>query len=102
MVLIDDLGDLLPHPPALRPPRLLDLAAGGLITLQNQLSTEAVDKLGLTNLENDSQSRFEVDLLFFAQETALLTQGLVWQPIAVLIPVSFYFARLPNHPRRLT
>src|ERR671915_2136444 len=35
--------------------------------LRNQLSTETVDKLGLTNLEGNSRSRFEVDLLFFAQ-----------------------------------
>jgi hypothetical protein len=67
MALLNDLGELLPHLPALRPPRLLDLAAGVLmglmntlhiqdelvtphnqdITLQNQLSTETVDKLGL-------------------------------------------------------
>jgi hypothetical protein len=47
MALLDDLGELLPHLPTLRPPRLLDLAAGVLITLQNQLSTEAVDKAGL-------------------------------------------------------
>jgi hypothetical protein len=83
-----------------KPPRLLALAAGVLmghkllppsvddtpdvldrlrfrfcygfnkVTLQNQLSTEAVDKPGLTNLEGNSWSRFEVDWLFFAQETA--------------------------------
>ena len=50
-----------------------------------------MDKPGLTNLESNSQPRLEVDLLFLAQETALLIQGLVWQPIAVLIPASFYF-----------
>jgi hypothetical protein len=55
---------------------------------------------GLTNLEGNSRPRLEVDLLFFAQETALLIQGLVCQPIAVLIPVSF--ARLLNHLKRLT
>jgi hypothetical protein len=37
------------------------------ITLQNQLSTEAVDKPGLANLESDSRSRLEVGWLFFAQ-----------------------------------
>src|SRR3954470_12335614 len=37
------------------------------ITLRNQLSTEAVDKLGLTNLESNSRPRLEVDWLFFAQ-----------------------------------
>jgi hypothetical protein len=34
-----------------------------------------VDKLGLINLEGNSRSRLEVDWLFSAQETALLTQG---------------------------
>jgi hypothetical protein len=41
------------------------------VTLQNQLSTEAVDKLGLTNLGSNSRSRFEVDWLFFAQDHSL-------------------------------
>jgi hypothetical protein len=31
LVLMDDLGELLPHLPALRPPQLLDLAAGVLM-----------------------------------------------------------------------
>jgi hypothetical protein len=31
MILMDNLGELLPHPPALLPPRLLDLAAGVLM-----------------------------------------------------------------------
>jgi hypothetical protein len=37
------------------------------ITLRNQLSTEAVDKPGLTNLEGNGRSRLEVDWLFIAQ-----------------------------------
>ncbi|HZC00748.1 MAG TPA: hypothetical protein VE844_05115, partial [Gammaproteobacteria bacterium] len=37
MALIDDPGELLPHLPALRPPRLLDLAAGVLMGLMNTL-----------------------------------------------------------------
>jgi hypothetical protein len=97
MALIEHLGNLPPHLPALGPPHLLDLVAGVLmghkllppsldnapevldwlrfrfcyginqVMLQNQLSTEAVDKLGLTNLESNSRSKFEVDWLFFAQ-----------------------------------
>jgi hypothetical protein len=31
LVLLDDLGELLPHLPVLLPPRLLDLAAGVLM-----------------------------------------------------------------------
>jgi hypothetical protein len=39
-----------------------------LIELHNQLSTEAVDKLGLDKLKDNGWSGLEVDLLFFAQD----------------------------------
>jgi hypothetical protein len=39
--------------------------------VRNQLSTEAVDKLGLTNLEGNSRSGLEVDWLFFAQDDSV-------------------------------
>jgi hypothetical protein len=42
------------------------------ITLQNQLSTEAVDKPGgLTNLEGNGRSRLEVDWTLFAQNDSV-------------------------------
>ena len=44
MALMDDLGELLPHLPALRPPRLLDLATGILVLADERLFARMLPK----------------------------------------------------------
>jgi hypothetical protein len=78
MALLNDLGELLPHLPALRPPRLLDLAAGVLMGLMNTLHIQ--DEL-VTPHNQDIRSRLEVDWLFFAQDGYVTGSNIVQKRI---------------------
>jgi hypothetical protein len=57
-----------------------------------------VDKPGLDKFRGKGWSRLEVDWLFFAQETALLTQGIVQKRSYRWLPPTraAYFSALPG------